>query len=83
MMALMHYSATRLGALPQLDAFQARYGVDCAFGLPSAMRAIDWAQVAQAFAGIIIAPYVWSARLSMLWYTPGIAPRAVFGTLAS
>ncbi len=29
---------------------------------------IDWPRVAKQYDGIVIAPYVWSCRLSLMWY---------------
>jgi hypothetical protein len=48
----------------EVRAFDRHYGVN----LYDTMRAIDWVRVATDVQGLIIAPYVWTARLDLLWY---------------
>ena len=47
-----------------LDEFTKRYGVQDVHEL----RSIDWRPVKEAYDGIIIAPYQWERRLSLMWY---------------
>jgi hypothetical protein len=52
---------------PAVEEFQAEYGVQAPIvGIKT--PAIDWGRVAARHAGIIIAPYVWSLRMAMMWY---------------
>jgi hypothetical protein len=52
----------------ELVAFDAEYGSSARFS--DTLRTIDWVRVANDYDGIIIAPYLWSARLdfSLFWY---------------
>jgi hypothetical protein len=45
--------------------FDREYGLDQPY---PRWRQILWGQVAEDYAGIVIAPYVWEQRLEMMWY---------------
>jgi len=50
----------------QLKAFEEKYGIKKPYG--DGYMEIDWPKVAQNYSGIEIAPYIQSARFSVLWY---------------
>lgn len=65
----------RLSGPNLLRAFTAEYGMDPYMGPMAghtqfARLAIDWPRVAEKYAGIIIAPYIWECRMSddTRWY---------------
>lgn len=57
-----------LHAAEDLDAFTAQYGVGSGGFWDSR---IAWAEVAEAYQGILITPYIWSRRLTghTFWYS--------------
>ena len=57
----------RITNLEQLQVFDKQYGTH-PYTLASAIRYIDWAKVAQKYAGIEINPYIHEARHSVIWY---------------
>ncbi len=53
----------------QLDDFTLDFGAQVVFGSERFSRtAIAWERVAERYAGIIITPYQWSQRMSLMWY---------------
>ena len=46
----------------QIEEFTEEYTVD------NTLKDIDWYLVKENFSGILITPYVWSARMKFLWY---------------
>lgn len=56
-----------IDSMSDLVAFTDTYGGPIP-GWFSQRIEIDWIRVAQAFGGVIIAPYQWPARMSLSWY---------------
>lgn len=56
----------RLGSALDIDDFTARFQRPLFPGID--IKAIDWPQVAQRWAGIVITPYIWERRFDPLWY---------------
>jgi hypothetical protein len=50
----------------ELDGFTSQFGEETRYR----DYAINWSAVAKAYQGIIIAPYIRSARMSLNWYYP-------------
>lgn len=59
-------SILRLSSVADLDGFDETFGngKDARFDICT----IRWADVAQQYQGIIIAPFIWERRLSLMWY---------------
>jgi len=60
-----------LKSAEELDDFHEKFSVESFPNSIIDIKLIDWIAVAEAFQGIIIAPYIWSRRLegpSFLWY---------------
>ena len=57
----------RMSTGEEIDAFTSKYGVKEYAGC---IHMIDWRRVASEFSGIVIAPYIYSRRLSLTssWY---------------
>lgn len=53
-----------LETLEALDNFNEDFGIDDRL----LSRRIDWARVATFYDGIIIAPYQWERRMTLMWY---------------
>ena len=60
----------RLDQPEKLVAFTVRYKAALYPGqsLRAEYCGIDWPRVAEEFAGIVITPYQWSCRMSLMWY---------------
>ena len=60
----------RLTCRKDMEQFTKRYGRKSEFARRFSFdeRAIQWTRVANEHQGIIIAPYIWSARLELNWY---------------
>ena len=60
----------RLSTASQLDQLESEYGVPDEVLKSSRISyvSIQWERVAEKYQGIIIAPYMWSCRLDMMWY---------------
>ena len=50
----------KINTYHDLQSFNEEYGVDSHY--------IDWVKVSEKYGGIEIAPYIYQARLDMLWY---------------
>lgn len=56
----------RISDVCGMEDFQRAWGRDCGRGWGD--KYIDWPLVAEAYHGIIIAPYIWPCRMEMSWY---------------
>jgi len=57
-----------LSTAEELDAFTEKYGCSSLVYGISDHYAIDWPKVANQYQGVIIAPYIYSRRLKLMWY---------------
>ena len=53
-----------IDSVKKLDAFNTLYGNND----PHELRGIEWRKVVATHDGIIIAPYYWERRISLMWY---------------
>lgn len=66
----------RISTKDELDAFTKEWLVDISTVVPGLSQRygyiINWPELAKRYSGIIIAPYIWEARLqpSTFWYYP-------------
>lgn len=58
----------RLSTASELDDFTRDYRNVPMDGISDRLRAIDWRKVAAKYQGIIIAPYIWDRRMTLMWY---------------
>jgi hypothetical protein len=69
----------RISSYDELVAFTDEYGSQTS-GIDPNYVYIDWAKVAEKYAGIEINPYISKARMSMMWYYPwDVASGCIWG----